>query len=83
MEFDVIVPGRYRWLAGPGAAGLTLRGEPLDDGATFALDTGVHAFTLLENADGVVALAVDDAAVPGGDTFYSRAALREFNPLNP
>jgi hypothetical protein len=83
VEFEAIVPGAYRWLPATPGARLSRRGVAIEPGGVFVLERGVATFTLMDNATGMLALAVEDDPVPSAANFYDPVAIHELDPLYP
>jgi hypothetical protein len=82
VDFEVIVPGTYRWqVAGATPARLVLGGSTIEPGSTVALDRGVHRLMLPDGAvGGRLVLAVDEEPQPEGAPFYDPRVVYEIAP---
>jgi hypothetical protein len=70
-EFELIVPGRYRWLPFEAPASIRLGGRLLAPGSTRELETGIHSVEFVENVSGgMLVLAVDDPPTTAPLAFY-------------
>lgn len=82
--FEVIVPGRYRWIADAGHAPLSVGTTTLQTGETIELRADTYIVTLDGDASsGILALALGEEPQPEGAPFYAPAAIRELDPLYP
>lgn len=76
---DVLVAGRYRWLAGGSSpARITVASTPLERGQTVVLAAGMQRIELVDPvADGMLVLAVDRPPAPPGPQFYDQMMIVE------
>ena len=82
-EFEVFVPGRYRWWPSGSDSRVAIDGEPRTADAPFDLAAGVHSLTIVSaQAQGLVTLAVTEPPEPAGPTFYAVQPIREIDPLH-
>lgn len=82
VQVELIVPGAYRWLVRDSArATIAVDGAHVRPGDGLVLEAGVHEIALLDDADGMLVLAVKDLpwltrvpffAQPEDVTFYER-----------
>jgi hypothetical protein len=81
LDFEVIIPGRYRWHPkSPRDVSLLVDGQPLPPRGTVELTAGWHHLTRPQAID-VGLLVVDLPAEPdpiSDGAFYSRAAVADF-----
>jgi hypothetical protein len=70
-DFELIVPGRYRWLPLRGPHAITLDAVTLGPGGVAELGAGPHTATFPDDvAGGILVLAVDDPPTPAPLAFY-------------
>jgi hypothetical protein len=69
--FEIVVPGRYRWLPLGGPQPVQIDGQVVGAGATLALDGAEHEVSFLEDASsGLLVLALNDPPGPAPLGFY-------------
>ena len=70
-DFELIVPGSYRWLPAAGRARVSIDDRTLDAGAVVELTAGVHTAHFIDDvADGMLVLAMNDPPGPAPLAFY-------------
>jgi hypothetical protein len=71
LEFEILVPGAYRWLPGGDGPALSLEGRTLAGGDVVELAAGRHsAIPQGDLPDGMLVLAVDEPPGPAPLSFY-------------
>ncbi|MFQ5415603.1 MAG: hypothetical protein ACE5FL_01015 [Myxococcota bacterium] len=71
VDFELIVPGRYRWLPFEAPSRLRIGGHTLAPGETAELDVGSHRADFVEDvAGGMLVLAVNDPPDVAPLSFY-------------
>jgi hypothetical protein len=71
IAFDLIVPGRYRWLPLGSAHPIRIDGERMEPADTLVLATGQHVARFsADDSAGILVLAVEDAPGPAPLAFY-------------
>jgi hypothetical protein len=69
--FEIVVPGRYRWLPLGGPQPVQIDGQVVGAGATLALGSAEHEVSFLEDASsGLLVLALNDPPGPAPLGFY-------------
>jgi hypothetical protein len=69
--FEIVVPGRYRWLPVSGPQAVQIDGEVVEPGATLALASAEHEVSFLEGAArGLLVLALNEPPGPAALSFY-------------
>jgi hypothetical protein len=70
-SFEIVVPGRYRWLPLGGPQAVQIDGERVEPGATLALGGAEHEASFLEDASrGLLVLALNEPPGPAPLAFY-------------
>jgi hypothetical protein len=72
LPFELIVPGRYRWIPRGGPHPLVVDGRILRAGEVVELEAGMHVARFPEDlSDGILVLAVDEPPGPAPLSFYA------------
>jgi len=70
-RFEIVVPGRYRWLPFTGPQSVAIDGRIVEAGATLTLDPAEHRASFPERVPGgLLVLAVNDPPGPAPLSFY-------------
>jgi hypothetical protein len=73
VDFDLILPGLYRWLPYEGPHSIRIDGQQLEPGATLALDATLHRANFDgPEMGGALVLAVREPPGPAPISFYKR-----------
>jgi hypothetical protein len=73
LDFEIVVPGAYRWLPGGGAPALSLEGRTLVAGEVVELAAGRYSARPEDDLqDGLLVLAVGEPPGPAPLAFYER-----------
>ncbi len=71
LDFEVIVPGSYRWWPAPGQHGvLAVGSDTLQSGDSVHLERGIAQLELPYGGVGILAWAVPDPPTPGESPFF-------------
>jgi len=72
LSFELIVPGRYRWIPRGGPHPLVIDERTLRAGEVVEIDSGTHVARFPEEvSDGILVLAVDEPPGPAPLPFYA------------
>jgi hypothetical protein len=70
-RFEIVVPGRYRWLPFSGPQAVRIDDQIVEAGATLALEPAEHRASFSENVPGgLLVLALNDPPGPAPLSFY-------------